>query len=131
MANKKRIVPEKVEVKTESKFLPISTRKLRLVVDSIKKMNPDEAIRSLALLNKKGARFLMRAIKTVMADAENNFSLEREGLVLKEILVNEGPKFIKRRDKHHGARFDGGIIVRPKTHLVIKVLGVKADGAKS
>lgn len=116
--------PDLIEVETQSNYLPISPRKLRLIVKEIKPMNPDQALRKLAFLNKKGARFIIKAIKTVLADAENNFGLNLTSLSFKEILVNEGPR-LKRRDKSHGARFNGGLIMRPKSHLVIKVVGEK------
>ena len=101
--------PELIEVKTEAKYLPISPRKLRLVAEAVKRLEPEEALRKLAFLNKKGAQFLIKAIKTALADAENNFGLAKDSLRFVEILVNEGPR-LKRRDKSHGARFNGGII---------------------
>jgi len=124
MTQKRQKKPELVEVKTEANFLPISPRKLKLVVDGIKLMAPDQALRRLALWNKKGARFLVKAIRTVIADAKNNFGLDPDGLSFKEILVNEGPR-LKRRDRSHGARFSGGLIMKPRSHLVIKVVGEK------
>lgn len=129
MAKTKISKPELVEVKTEAKYLPISPRKLRLIVEAVKQLAPEEALRKLAFLNKKGARFLIKAIKTALADAENNFGLIRNTLKFREILVNEGPR-LKRRDKSHGARFNGGIIQKRRSHLVIKVIG-QTSGAKS
>ncbi len=121
---------ELVEVKTEAKYLPISPRKLRLVVEAVKGLEPEEALRKLAFLNKKGARFLTKAIKTALADAENNFGLVKESLRFKEILVNEGPR-LKRRDKSHGARFHFGLIQKRRSHLVVKLVGEQVHGAKS
>ena len=106
MKKKIKKQPELIEVKTEAKYLPISPRKLRLVAEAVKRLEPEEALRKLAFLNKKGARFLIKAIKTALADAENNFGLAKDSLRFKEILVNEGPR-LKRRDKSHGARFNG------------------------
>ena len=108
-------------VKTEARYLPISERKMRLVIKAVKNLQPDEALEKLEFINKKGARFLIKAIKTALADAENNFGLERKGLAFKEILANQGPS-LKRRDKSHGARFHSGIIRRNRTHLVIKLV---------
>lgn len=116
--------PELLEVATKVKNLPVSARKLRLIVEEVKKIDPLEAIRKLKFLNKKGALFLIKGIKTVLADAENNFGLDKETVVFKEILVGEG-KRLKRRDFSHGARFNGGLIQKPRTHLVIKVIGEK------
>ena len=124
--------PELVEVKTKVKYLPISSRKLGLIVKAIKKLEPGEALRQLRFLNKKGARFLIKAIRTALADGENNFGLARESLQFKEILVDQGPA-LKRRDKSHGARFNGGLIRKSRSHLTIKLVGQKKEkhGAKS
>lgn len=115
---------EMITVKTEVKYLPISPRKLRLIVAAIKKLSPKEAIRKLSFLNKKGSVFIIKAIKTVLADAEHNFKLDKESLVFDQMIVNQGP-VLKRRDNHHGARFNGGLIKKPKSHLLIKVVGRK------
>ncbi len=119
MANKKDNKNEKTIVKTEAKFLPISPRKLRLVVEAAKKLSPEQAVKQLSFSNKKGARFLVKAIKTALADAEHNFDLDKDNLVFEEILVNEGSA-LKRRDKSK-RMFRYGIIRKPRTHLVVKV----------
>lgn len=126
---KKKKKPELIEVKTEAKYLPISPRKLRLIVGAVKQLEPEEALRRLAFLNKKGARFLIKAIKTVLADAKNNFGLAEKNLRFGEILVNEGPR-LKRRDKSHGARFASGLIQKRRSHLIVKIIG-QTSGTKS
>ncbi len=113
-----------VLVTTEVKFLRISPRKLRLIAEAVKDLSPLKAVSRLALVNKKGARLLLKAVKTVIADAENNFGLKKEDLQFKEILVNEGPR-LKRVDRFHGARFNSGLIQRRMSHLKITVLGRK------
>jgi len=115
---------ELVEVKSSTKFLPVSPRKLRLMVKTIKKFLPQEALRKMKFLNKKTARLLTKAIKTAVADAYHNFGLKKETLKFKEILVGEGPR-MKRRDYSHGARFNSGLIQKPKAHLTIKIVGEK------
>jgi len=110
---------ERIIVKTEARFLPISPRKMRLVVEAVKKMPPEQAIKLLSFSNKKGAKFLVKAIKTALADAEHNFDLNKDNLVFEEIVVNEGPA-LKRRDKSK-RMFRYGIIRKRRSHLVVKV----------
>jgi len=123
-AGSKASSKEIIEVKSEIRSLDISPRKLRLIVDSIKKLSPREAISRLGVLNKKGARLMIKAIRTAIADAKNNFGLEEETFKFKEILANEGKK-TKLRDKHHGARFNGGIIHKRRSILRIVIVGSK------
>lgn len=110
---------QKEIVKTEAKFLTISPRKLRLVAQSIKDLSPEEAIKKLTFMNKKGAKYLAKAIKTVISDAEHNFDLDKNNLVFEEIVVNEGP-VLKRRDKSK-RMFRYGIIKKRRSHLIVKV----------
>ena len=129
MKKKATVSPAWVEVKTEVKNLPISPRKLRLVVKSVKSLSPQEASKALAFMPQKGARFLLKALKTVFADAEHNFKIPAEKLVWGEVLVNEGRK-LKRLDRFHGARFARGIRQKRYSHLVVKLRG-ESGGAKS
>ena len=115
---------EQVLVKTEARHLPISPRKLRMVVQMIKGLSPREALRILPLVNKKGARFAYKAIKSAVANAKNNFGLPEEQLEFAEIVVNEGRR-LKRRDRFHGARFSFGLIQKRRSHLRIVVKGSK------
>jgi len=119
---------EKTIIKTEARFLPVSPRKLRLVVETVKSLEPEEARRKLNFMNKKGAKYLAKAIKTALADAEHNFGLDKNGLVFEEILVNEGP-VLKRRDKSK-RMFRYGIRKKRRSHLVVKVREVE-NGPKS
>lgn len=115
-----KIKPKPEIVKTETKYLPITPRKLRLVVETAKQKSPQEAMRKLKFMNKKGAKFLHKTIKTALADAEHNFGLNKEELVFDEVIVNEGP-MLKRRDKSHGARSHPGMIRKRRSHLVVKL----------
>lgn len=110
----------------ELKFIPISPRKLRLVVNMIKEegYTPTQALKILPLVNKRGARFVFKALKSVIANAQNVFGLDPQSLRFEEIVVNEGPR-LKRRDRFHGARFNPGIIQRRRSHLRIVVKGEK------
>ena len=115
---------EKITVKAESKYLRISPRKLRLVVEAVGKMSPQEAINHLSVWNKKGARLLLKVIRSVLANAENNFGLKKETLKFEEIVVNEGPA-LKRFDRFHGARFYSGTRKKRSSHLKVVVSGIK------
>jgi len=126
---KKEVKPKKKEEKlvvvtTKAKYLRISPRKLRLLTNAIGDLTPKEALSKLKVWNKKGAHFLQKAIKTVLADAENNFSLKEDSLRFGEIIVSEGPR-LKRMDQSHGARFAQGLKQKRMSHLKVVVLGKK------
>src|SRR5438552_1518661 len=43
------------------------------------------------------ARASVKAIKSAAANAEHNFNLNRDDLVLKQLLIDEGPTYKRRR----------------------------------
>ena len=126
---KKNIIPaiEKVETKFgesvyTDKNIQISPRKLRLLVETIKKLTVVSALSKLKFTNTKSARVLTRALETAIATAKNNYNLIPETLKFGSFVVNEGPK-IKRTDKSHGSRFARGIIIRRHSKINMTVKG--------
>ena len=105
-----------------NKDIKISPRKLRLLVNDIKKLNPFEILTRLEFVNTKSARILIRDIKNAIANAKNNYKLNPETLKFKEIRVDEGTK-IKRMDKSHGYRFNRGVIIKRHSRLKIILEG--------
>jgi len=128
-ANSKPIVPKIIAAPSEfkeSKFmdknLQISPRKLRLLVDTIKKVPVSKVLPCLKFTNTKAGRILTKALETAIATAKNNYHLLPDTLSFVSFMVNEGPK-TKRMDKSHGSRFARGIITRRHSRLTIILKG--------
>jgi len=122
-----------VETKTETVFktakyvnknIQLSPRKLRLLVDEIRKLSPSESLNRVKFFNTKAARILTQALKNIIADAKNNFNLDTNSLKFDTIKADEALK-IKRMDKSHGSRFARGLIQKRHSRLVIIVKGVQ------
>src|SRR5487761_402548 len=82
-----------MEVSAVSRFVRRTPRKARLVADSVKGMKVSEALSQLEFSPKHAAQAVAKAIKSAAANAEHNFNLNRDDLVLKQILVDGGPPF--------------------------------------
>lgn len=117
-----KIIPTFSESVYNDKNIQISPRKLRLLVETIKPLPVLKALSKLNFTNTKSARVLVKAIKTAVATAKNNYNLIPETLTFGTFLVNEGPK-TKRTDKSHGSRFARGIIIRRHSRLTMVVKG--------
>ncbi len=65
-----------------------SPKKTRLVADKIRGMKAEQALNTLMFVNKKSALPLLKLLKSAIANAENNFKLKKEDLVLSEIRVD-------------------------------------------
>ncbi len=80
-----------MEFKSEQKHLIISPRKVRPVVDVIKKMSPTKALESLPFIKKRGSELLLKVIKSAIANASQK-GQDVANLVFKEIQIGEGPR---------------------------------------
>lgn len=88
-----------MEIIANQKFIHISPRKLRLVADAIRKMDPNRALERLHFTNKAAAKPLASAIKTVITNARQ---IGMENLSFKTIEINEGPKMRRFRAGSRG-----------------------------
>jgi large subunit ribosomal protein L22 len=78
-----------MDIKAEQKYILISPKKVRGVVEMIKKLNPVLAAESLSLVSKKGAEPLRKVILQALANARNK-GISETDLVFKEIQIGEG-----------------------------------------
>ena len=86
-----------MEVKATARNLVIASRKARLVVDLIRGKDANEAMDILNNLNKKAAYLTKKVLASAIANAENNFKLDRNNLYVKEAYVNDGPIMKRHR----------------------------------
>ena len=107
-----------LEVKTIEKYLRVSPRKLRLVIDLVRGKQVDEAIGILKMTAKGGSLAVSKAINAAAANAANNFGLERDDLYITRIFADKGPS---RRWRKFGARSRIKPIERRSTHLTVSV----------
>ena len=105
-----------------NKTLKVSPRKLRLLVNGIKKFDPLTAIARLKFTNTNAARLLLKCLEDAVASAKHNYNLVPETLKYTDFRVDEGMK-IKRMDKSHGSRFARGIIQKRHSRLTIILSG--------
>jgi large subunit ribosomal protein L22 len=80
-----------MEIKAKVKFIRISPRKIRIVADIVRGLPTTQALDQLKFVNKKAALPLAKLINSAVANATNNFELDKNNLYIKEIRVDEGP----------------------------------------
>lgn len=110
-------------------YLHISPRKVRAVVDVVKKMNPADAMSQLKFIPNIAAQPLTKLIKSAIANAENNFSLDVAGLKISEFKVDGGPVFKRFRPASKGR---AAPLKRRTSHVTLVLEGqrIKTDGVK-
>ncbi len=101
-------------IEGKSSYIRTSARKLRLVVPLAKGFPPEKALTALDQSTKRAALPLIKTIKQVVANAVNNFKLEESNLIIKNILIEEGPTYKRWRA---GARGRAKPILKRTSHI--------------
>jgi len=89
-------------VTAHSKNVRISTRKVRLVADAIRKLSIEDALTALKLSDKRAAGPLETALKSAIANAVANTDMNRENLIISSVIVNEGQAMKRFRPSTRG-----------------------------
>lgn len=84
----------KMQVQTIQKYIHTSPRKLRLLADMVRAMDPEKALEALRFTNKATAEDLSKAIQTVLANAKQK---GMEKVIFESLEINEGPKMRRFR----------------------------------
>jgi len=91
-----------LETKTVEKYIRMSPRKIRYVVDMIKSKPIEDAIDILSLTPRAAAVVVKKAIQSAVANATENHKMKEEDLFISRILVNEGPTLKRFRPRARG-----------------------------
>ena len=91
-----------MQAQATAKYLDVSPRKARLVVDAVRGKRVPEALAMLRFMPQKSAPMVRKVIQSAAANAENNYSLDVDTLIVSEIYVNEGPTQRRFRPRAHG-----------------------------
>jgi len=109
-----------MDIVSTQKFIRLAPKKIRPVVNLVKKMKVQEAIEKLPFVNKKGADYLLKAIKTANANAKNR-GISEDILFIKEIQITEGPRLKRGIPVSRGQWHP---IIKRMSHIRV-VLGVR------
>lgn len=111
---------ELFEVRAIARHIPMSTRKVRLVVDAVRGMEASKALDTLRFMPQRAAEPVFKLISSAVANAEENYGLEIDELVVSRIFADEGPR---HRKAPYGGRFAGRgrfrPIVRQSSHITV------------
>jgi large subunit ribosomal protein L22 len=94
--------PETQEVRAAAKWVRITPRKARLVVEHIRGRTVPEARTMLAFSDRAAAREIDKLLRSAVANAEANHNLIGDDLVVKTAYVDEGPTIKRWRARARG-----------------------------
>ena len=105
-----------LDIKAKASHIPISAQKARLVVDLVRGKDVVEALEVLSFTPNKAALPISNLITSAIANAENNFGLNRYDLYIHKIVADEGPT---RKWRRFGARGRVKPRLRRSSHLSV------------
>ncbi len=106
-------------VKASAKSLRVSPRKLGLLASMIRNMDINDAIVQLSFSKKRIALDVKKCLLAAIANAENNFGMDIDNLIIKSATVGKAlvMKRMRPRAKGRGAR-----ILKPFSNLYITLM---------
>ena len=112
--------------KAEVKYVRISPRKVKIVIDLIRNKPVGEALAILKHTPKAASEVVEKLLLSAMANAENNHGMDVEKLYVAEIYSNAGPMLKRVRARAQGRAFR---ILKRTSHttIVLKELGAKEE----
>lgn len=104
-----------------------SASKVREVADIIRGVMVNEAEVRLSGISKHSSEDILKLIKSAVANAENNFKLEKNDLFIAEIKVDEGAVLKRWRARAYGRAAQ---ILKRSCHINIVLESVKKEEIK-
>ena len=95
-----------------------SPRKVRLIANLIKGKKVEDAKNILTFAVKRASKPILDLLDSAIANAKNNFSLERDTLFIKNITVNEGVVLKRRMPRARGMAYP---IKKRNSHVCIEL----------
>ena len=105
-----------MEAKAYARYVRIAPRKVQIVLDLIRNQPAEKAMAILKHTPKAASEVLEKLLKSAMANADNNFNMNKDNLVVSECFVSPGPilKRIRARSKGSAAR-----ILKRTSHITL------------
>ena len=86
-----------------AKYIRISSRKVKVVIDLIRGKSVDEAEAILMYTPKAASEPTLKLLRSAIANAENNLDMDRETLYVAEVFADQGPTLRRYRPRSRGS----------------------------
>jgi len=107
-----------VGVKASARFVRVAPRKVRVVVDLIRGKSVNEALALLKFVPKRASEPVAKVIASAAANAEHNFNLNKDNLIISQAYVDQGPTLKRYHPRQRGQAFP---ILKRTSHITVVV----------
>lgn len=105
-----------MEARAYLRYVRISSRKVKIVLDLIRNKPVDVAMAILKNTPKAACEPLAKLLASAIANAENNHNMSRETLYVSECFVTPGPTLKRLRPVSHGRAYR---ILKRTSHITM------------
>ena len=106
------------EVKAIARYIRMSPRKVRRVLDQIRGRSYREALIILEFMPYRSCEPILKVLRSAVANAEHNEGLDPANLVVSSAFADAGPVLKRFRPRAQGRAFQ---IRRPTCHITVAV----------
>jgi large subunit ribosomal protein L22 len=107
-----------IEVRAVERHIRMSPQKVRLVLDVVRGKSASEALAILSFLPHRAAKPVAAAVRSAMANAENNFNMDPDDLVITRCAADDGRTLKRWRPR---ARGRVNQILKRSSHITVVV----------
>ena len=105
-----------MEVRAKQRYVRVSPQKVRMLADAIKGKPAEDAINALKFMPQKSAAIVEKIVRSAVANADQNTSIDVDELIVRNLIVDQGPslKRFKARARGRGSR-----ILKRTAHITV------------
>lgn len=113
-----------MQAKAVARYVRIAPRKVSLVLDLIRGKKVGEAIAILKHTPKAASPIIEKVLNSALANADHNYNMDVESLVISEAYANQGPTLKRFRPRAMGRASK----INERTSHITVVLTEKKEG---
>ena len=107
-----------MEATAKVTYVRMTPRKVKIVLDLIRNQPVEQALAILKYTPRAACEPTLKLLKSAIANAENNFNMDPENLVVSEAYVGQGPTLKRMRARAKGS---GTRINKKTSHITLTV----------
>lgn len=105
-----------MEAKAIAKYVRISPTKVRKIIGAVKGKPADASMNTLGFMPQKAAGIVRKVMQSAVANADKSKNLDIDKLVVRNIIVDQGPTLKRFRAR---ARGRGARILKRTSHITV------------
>ncbi len=107
-----------MDVKASGRYMRISAQKVRRITGVVKGRPVESGLNTLKFMPQKSARIVEKILRSAVANADNRGNMDVDSLIIKNIIVDEGPTAKRFRPR---ARGRSTRILKRTSHITVIV----------